>query len=48
VRSRTERAVRAPAGRNLCNVALDFGFEQQQTGFNFQADKFARAASSIA
>ncbi|WP_035881177.1 TonB-dependent hemoglobin/transferrin/lactoferrin family receptor [Cupriavidus metallidurans] len=40
VRSRTSRGCSATlAGANLCDVRLDFGFEQQQTGFNFQADK---------
>ncbi|WP_137925997.1 TonB-dependent hemoglobin/transferrin/lactoferrin family receptor [Cupriavidus sp. 2SB] len=32
-------------GRNLCNVGLDFGFEQAQTGFNVQADKGFRTGS---
>jgi hemoglobin/transferrin/lactoferrin receptor protein len=40
VRSRTTAGCSGTrAGSNLCNVALGFGFEQQQTGFNFQADK---------
>lgn len=40
VRSRTSTGCSATtAGTSLCNVALGFGFEQQQTGFNFQADK---------
>ncbi|WP_019451944.1 TonB-dependent hemoglobin/transferrin/lactoferrin family receptor [Cupriavidus sp. BIS7] len=40
VRSRTSSACSGTRpGANVCNVALGFGFEQQQTGFNVQADK---------